>query len=530
MVRASSCALLCKTVASALLLAAVFVLPTGCDKGAAKFTRAKDRDKDRGRLDPHAKQDNIASGEEYERRRDNPFQLAVNEPLSTFSIDVDTASYTNVRRILNEGKLPPRDAVRVEEFVNYFTYDYPAPEGEHPFAINTETAACSWNPQHQLVRVGIQGKHIDPARMPPRNLVFLVDTSGSMASENRLPLLKKSLALLTKQLRQRDRVTIVQYAGRAGLVLPPTAGNQHETIVAALDKLYAEGSTNGGGGIQMAYDFAQQAFIKGGANRVILGTDGDFNVGLTGSELIRFIEAKRDTGVYLTVLGFGMGNYKDATLEKLAQHGNGTHAYIDTFAEAQRVFVERIANLVPIANDVKVQIEFNPTSVQAYRLIGYENRLLNHQDFNDDSKDAGDMGAGQTVTALYEIVPHGVPFEAPKVGPLKYQEKANLTLDAKSKEVMAVNVRYVPPTEKASKLVQATVSQQNRPFAEASCDFRFAASVASFAMLLRESPHRGATSFAQVQQWAKGATGPDEHGHRREFLQLVQTAQRLSGR
>ncbi|MBI3822404.1 MAG: von Willebrand factor type A domain-containing protein [Planctomycetes bacterium] len=512
------------------ILAAVLLVPsTGCKTEMAKAPRgdrvgaARHEAHDAKR--PH---DKAAPGEEYERRRDNPFHLVANDPLSTFSIDVDTASYTNVRRMLNENTLPPADAVRVEEFVNYFTYNYPAPEGEHPITLSAESAACPWNPQHQLVRIGIQGVHIDPARMPPRNLVFLVDTSGSMAAPNRLPLLKKALALLTKQLNKRDRVTIVEYAGRAGLVLPTTAGDQHATILAALDKLFAEGSTNGGDGIQMAYDLAQKSFIKGGANRVILGTDGDFNVGLTGAELIRFIEQKRDTGVFLTVLGFGMGNYKDATLEKLAQHGNGTHAYIDSMAEAQRVFVEQIANLVPIANDVKVQVEFNPAHVQAYRLIGYENRLLNHQDFNDDTKDAGDMGAGHTVTALYEIVPHGVQIQVPGTSSLKYQEKSKLTLDANSNELITVNVRYLPPTQKQSKLVTAAIDRQSRPFAEASRDFRFAAAVASFAMLLRESPHKGETSFAQVHQWAKTATGPDELGHRREFLRLVQTAERLA--
>jgi Ca-activated chloride channel family protein len=468
-----------------------------------------------------------ASGEEYERRHDSPFHLAVNEPLSTFGIDVDTASYTNVRRMLFENKLPPKDAVRVEAFVNYFTYNYPVGE-EHPIAINAESAVCPWNPQHTLVRVGIQGMHIDPAKMPPRNLVFLIDTSGSMAAPNRLPLLKKSLALLTKQLKKQDRVTIVEYAGRAGLVLPTTPGDQHATILAALDRLYADGSTNGGEGIQMAYDLAEKAFIKGGANRVILGTDGDFNVGLTGADLIRFIEKKRDTGVFLTVLGFGMGNYKDATLEKLANHGNGTHAYIDTSAEAYRVFVEQIGTLVPIAKDVKVQIEFNPTHVQAYRLIGYENRLLKAEDFEDDTKDTGDMGAGHSVTAFYEIVPPGVELSMPKAINLKYQQKLAPTLEAKSKEMISVKVRYTPPTEKTSKLVTAVVAQDRRPFDNATRDFRFAASAASFAMMLRESPYRGQTTYADIHRWAAGAKGPDEQGHRREFLRLVDTAERLA--
>jgi Ca-activated chloride channel family protein len=358
--------------------------------------------------------------------------------------------------------------------------------------------------------------------------VFLVDTSGSMDAPNRLPLLRQSLALLTKQLQRRDRVAIVAYAGSAGIVLPSTPGDQHPTILAALDRLHAGGSTNGGQGIQLAYQIAEQNFIQGGANRVILGTDGDFNVGVTGSELIRLIETKRKTGVFLTVLGFGMGNLKDATMEKLAQHGNGAYHYIDTFAESQRVFVQQIASLVPIANDVKVQIEFNPTHVQAYRLIGYENRLLNHQDFNDDSKDAGDMGAGHTVTALYEIIPHGVQLQLPKAPRLKYQQKFQPTLQAKGNDLMSVGVRYIPPTQKVSKLVTAVVTNERRPFANASVDFRFAASVASFAMLLRESPHRGQATFADVQAWAANATGPDEQGHRHEFVRLVDAAQRLA--
>jgi len=470
----------------------------------------------------------VANVEEYDRRNDNPFHLATNEPLSTLSIDVDTASYTNVRRMLNEGKLPPKHAVRVEEFINYFTYTYPVPEGEHPITVSGESTICPWNQQHLLVRVGIQGKYLDPSQMPARNLVFLVDTSGSMNSPNRLPLLRKSLALLTKQLKKQDKVSIVAYAGSAGLVLPPTTGDQHEVILGSLDRLHAGGSTDGGSGLQLAYHVAEQTFIKGGANRVIIGTDGDFNVGVTGSELIRLIETKRDTGVFLTVLGFGMGNLKDATMEKLAQHGNGSYAYIDSFAEAHRVFVEQVGNLTPIAKDVKIQIEFNPSHVQAYRLIGYENRLMKHEDFNNDAKDAGDMGAGHSVTALYEIIPPGVEIKLPKVDGLKYKKKTELTIDAKSNEMMSVKVRYIPPTEKVSKLLTTVIAQDRRPFDAGSSDFRFAASVASFAMLLRDSPYRGETSFVQVQRWAEGSRGPDEQGHRREFVRLIQTAERLA--
>jgi Ca-activated chloride channel homolog len=510
-----------------LTIAGIALLPAACTKPKA-FNPVGNKMALDAAAPPMGRNEAREAGEEYEKRSDNPFHLADKEPLSTFSIDVDTASYTNVRRMLMEGMLPPRDAVRVEEFVNYFTYSYAAPEGEPPIAISAESAICPWNDKHQLVRVGIQGKYLDASQMPPRNLVFLVDTSGSMNAPNRLPLLRRALAVLSKQMKKQDRISIVAYAGSAGLVLPPTPGDQRETILGALDRMHAGGSTNGGDGLRLAYHVAEQTFIKGGANRVIIGTDGDFNVGVTGADLIRLIETRRDTGIFLTVLGFGMGNLKDATMEKLAQHGNGTYHYIDTFAEGHRVFVEQLASLVPIAKDVKVQIEFNPAHVQAYRLIGYENRLLNHQDFNDDGKDAGDMGAGHTVTALYEIVPHGVEVKLPKTDPLKYQKKLEPTLDAKSSEIMSVKVRYIPPADKTSKLLMTAVNAGRRPFEGASSDFRFAASVASFAMLLRDSPYRGEATYAQVHQWATAAKGPDEQAHRREFLRLVQTAERLA--
>jgi Ca-activated chloride channel family protein len=425
-----------------------------------------------GRVDLREKdaflQDQQHNTEAYDRIFENPYQLALQNPLSTFSIDVDTASYSNSRRFLNEGKLPPKDAVRIEEFLNYFTYNYPEPRDAHPIALTADVAQCPWNAKHQLVRIGLQGKRIAAEDMPPRNLVFLVDTSGSMDAPNRLPLLKQALSLLTRQLTAKDRVAIVAYAGYAGMVLDSTPGNQHEKILAAINSLHASGSTNGGEGIVMAYRLAQQHFIKGGANRVILGTDGDFNVGVTSQgELIRLIEAKRDTGVFLSVLGFGMGNYKDSTLEKLAQHGNGQHAYIDSFAEAKKVFVEDLANLVPIAKDVKIQVEFNPACVQAYRLIGYENRLLKAQDFNDDKKDAGDMGAGHTVTALYEIVPPGVEIAIPKVDPLKYQKKGQAAPAANGPELLTVKVRYIPPEETKSRLLALPVNNDQRPIAQA---------------------------------------------------------------
>ncbi|HYV39666.1 MAG TPA: YfbK domain-containing protein, partial [Gemmataceae bacterium] len=341
---------------------------------------------------------------------------------------------------------------------------------------------------------------------------------------------KQSLSLLVRQLNRRDRVGIVTYAGSAGLALASTPGDQHDAILAAIDRLNAEGSTNGGEGIVLAYRLAKDNFIPGGANRVILGTDGDFNVGVTGADLIRMIEDKRKTGVFLSVLGFGMGNLKDSFMESLAQNGNGQYAYIDTLAEAHKVFVEQVGGLVPIAKDVKVQVEFNPAWVQAYRLIGYENRLLKHQDFNDDTKDAGDMGAGHTVTALYEIVPPGVPIQVPGIDPLKYRKKSDLANAADTPELLTVKVRYTLPEETKSKLLTHAVKNGKRPVADASADFRFAAAAASFGMLLRESPHRGTATYSSVLQLAQGAARPDANGHREEFLRLVEAARRLAGR
>ena len=385
------------------------------DKGNDRIQRKVEKAKGDSKAEP-------TTTEAYNHIADNPFRAVAKTPLSTFSIDVDTASYTNVRRILNSGQLPPADAVRVEEFINYFSYDYAQPKGDHPFAVYTEVAQCPWQPRHQLVRIALQGKRLDVEKTPPRNLVFLVDTSGSMSPENRLPLLKQGLRMSVDQLNSRDRVSIVAYAGKAGLVLAPTPGNKKAEILAAIDTLNAGGSTDGGSGINLAYQVAKQSFLEGGANRVILGTDGDFNVGVSSEgELVRLIEEKRKTGVYLSVLGFGMGNYKDTTVKKLAMHGNGQAAYIDSLAEVRKVFVEDVATLIPIAKDVKIQVEFNPNRVAAYRLIGYESRLLRDEDFNDDTKDAGDMGAGHCVTALYQVVPVGEKVEVPGVDPLKYQ-------------------------------------------------------------------------------------------------------------
>lgn len=469
--------------------------------------------------------------EAYEHRVDNPYLLAAKNPLSTFSIDVDTASYSNVRRYLKEqNQLPPRDAVRVEELVNYFRYDYPQPLDQHPFSVTAEVAFCPWNRQHQLVKIGLQGTTIPQDKMPARNLVFLLDTSGSMDAPNRLPLLQQALRLLTRQLHERDRVTIVAYAGSAGLVLPATPGNQHGTILDAIDRLHAEGSTNGGDGIVLAYRQALENFMEKGVNRVILGTDGDFNVGVTGSELIRLVEEKRKTGVFLTVLGFGMGNLKDATMEKLAHVSNGQYAYIDTFAEAHKIFVEQVGGLVPIAKDVKIQVELNPTWVKAYRLVGYENRLLSAQDFNDDKKDAGDMGAGHSVTALYEIVPPGIKLDLPGIDPLRYQKIPESSAAADSAELMHVKVRYTPPAENKSRLLVLPVLNRKRQPEEASRDFRFAAAVASFAMLLRDSPFKGEVKLADVLQAAKQACGPEPDAQRQEFIDLMEITQRLKNR
>lgn len=470
------------------------------------------------------------TGEAYEHRTDNPFHSALREPLSTFSIDVDTASYSNVRRFLTEGRLPPPDAVRIEEMLNYFTYQNPQPRDEHPIALGAEAAMCPWNPKHQLVRISVQGKTLDDESTPPRNLVFLLDTSGSMNAPNRLPLLKHSLRLLAKQLNGKDRVAIVAYAGSAGLVLPPTPGDQYAAIVGALEHLHAGGSTNGGDGIALAYNIAHQTFIPGGANRVILGTDGDFNVGVTGADLVRLIGQKRATGIYLTILGFGTGNLKDATMERLAQHGNGQYAYIDTMAEAQKHFVDNVGGLVTIAKDVKIQVEFNPAWAQAYRLVGYENRLLQNQDFNDDAKDAGDLGAGHAVTALYEIVPPGVPFDLPKIDDLKYQKQSQLAPSADSPDLLTVKLRYIPPQEKQSRLMAVTVKNSKRPPDEASADFRFASAVAMFGMLLRDSPYKGTANYPAVLQLAQGAARVDVGGHRAEFVRLVDVAARLAGK
>jgi len=476
---------------------------------------------------------NIATGpwntEEYALVSENQFLEVLQNPLSTFSIDVDAASYSNTRRFINAGQIPPKDAVRIEELVNYFVYDYPQPEEQHPFAIVTEMSECPWKPEHRLVHIGLQGRTIDTENLPPSNLVFLLDVSGSMQPANKLPLLKSAFRLLVDQLRPEDRVAIVVYAGAAGLVLPSTPGTDKESILAALDNLRAGGTTAGAQGIRLAYQVAQENFQKEGNNRVILATDGDFNVGTSStSELVRMIEAKREAGVFLTVLGFGTGNVKDGRMEQLADKGNGNYAYIDNLREARKVLVSEMGGtLFTIAKDVKIQIEFNPAHVQAYRLVGYENRLLAKEDFNDDTKDAGELGAGHTVTAMYELVPADADFVAPAVDSLKYQI-VGVNPDAlTSDEVMTVKLRYKEPAGHTSKLITRPLPATGLALAASSDNFRFAAAVAQFGMLLRNSEFKGNTTYDRIVALGSAAMGTDAEGYRHEFVSLVRSAQMI---
>jgi Ca-activated chloride channel family protein len=465
----------------------------------------------------------------FDRIYDNPFLVAKDNPLSTFSIDVDTASYSTVRKFLTDGKLPPRDAVRVADFINYFHYDYPQPQGEHPIALQADVAGSPWNDEHRLMRIALQGKQIDRENLPPRNLVFLIDTSGSMNAPNRLPLVQKGLGLLVDKLTARDRVAIVTYAGEAGLRLPSTPGDRKQKILGVVNSLSAHGSTNGGEGIVQAYRIALENYIENGVNRVVLATDGDFNVGVTNQgDLLRLVEAKRMSGVYLTVLGFGMDNLKDSTLVKLADKGMGHYAYVDTLAEAEKVFGEDGAALVTIAKDVKVQVEFNPAQVSAYRLIGYENRLLRAEDFNNDEQLATPMGAGHTVTALYEVVLIGKNIKIPGVDPLKYQQPAAPTPEAASGEVVTIRVRYKEPKNDASKLLSVAVKDAGSSFDKASADFRFAASAAAFGMVLRDSPYKGNATYASVRNMAEQAPTERKDPHQEEFLKLVSMAETLA--
>ena len=470
--------------------------------------------------------------ENYNRIEDNPFHRVSNDPLSTFSIDVDTASYSNVRRFITQGELPPKDAVRIEELINYFTYNYPQPKGDRPFSVTTEVAAAPWNPQHKLVQVGLQGKRLESETLPPSNLVFLIDVSGSMDDPNKLPLVQQSLKLLVNKLRPEDRVSLVVYAGNAGLVLPATPGNQKSTILAAIDRLEAGGSTAGGQGIELAYKIAKQSFLKSGNNRVILATDGDFNIGVSSDgDLTRLIEQKREQGIFLTVLGFGTGNYKDGKMEQLADKGNGNYAYIDTLLEAKKVLVNDLrGTLFTIAKDVKIQVEFNPAKVQAYRLIGYENRLLQNQDFNDDKKDAGDIGAGHSVTALYEIIPTGTKSDVklPEIDPLRYQRSGETVSDAAGNELMQVKLRYKLPQDSTSQLITQTIQDDDLRIDQIpSTNLRFAAAVATFGMVLRDSEYKGDASYDLVMKLATQGKGEDQEGYRGEFIRLVEQSRRL---
>lgn len=460
--------------------------------------------------------------EEYKAIYDNNFQNAIHTPLSTFSIDVDTASYSNLRRFINNGTLPPADAVRTEELMNYFTYEYQQPRGEQPFSVTTEMGDCPWEPKHKLVMIGLQGKNIPVEDLPPSNLVFLIDVSGSMSASNRLPLLKTTFKMLVKQVREQDKVSIVVYAGQAGLVLAPTAGSEKNTILAAIDNLHASGSTAGGEGIQLAYKIAKENFMAEGNNRVILATDGDFNVGVSSEgELTRLIEERRNDGIFLSVLGFGMGNVKDNKMETLADKGNGNYAYIDNALEAKKVMVSQFAgNLYTIAKDVKLQVEFNPAKVKSYRLIGYENRVLDKADFNNDKKDAGDMGAGHSVTAFYEIIPAESNEVRGTVDPLVYQQSQIVQSD----EVLQVKIRYKKATEDVSTLLVKGMSDVHNP-GLSSENFRFATAVAQYAMLLRNSEFKGQSSYQQVLEIARGAKGKDQEGNRAEFIKLVELSQ-----
>ena len=463
--------------------------------------------------------------EEYDGIEENIFREALKNPLSTFSIDVDAASYSNVRRFINNGQRPPRDAVRIEELINYFDYDYDQPTNEDPFAIHTEISSAPWNSAHKLVHIGLQGKSIPTEKLPPSNLVFLIDVSGSMDEPNKLPLLKSSFKMLVEQLRPQDHIAIVVYAGAAGLVLKPTAGSEKRKILAALDQLQAGGSTAGGAGIKLAYEVAKEHFKEGGNNRIILATDGDFNIGeSSNASMEQLIEEKRKDGVFLTVLGYGMGNYKDSKMETLADKGNGNYAYIDNITEARKVLVNEFGGtLFTIAKDVKLQIEFNPTKVKAYRLIGYENRMLKNEDFNNDKKDAGDLGSGHTVTALYEIIPAGTDSEFFKVDDLKYQKS---TIDPKandSKELMTIKFRYKNPIENNSKLIVHPLIDSNVSLAKTSDNFRWSASVAAFGMLLRDSEYIKNFNYDAVVQMAQNSKGEDREGYRIEFINMVKS-------
>ncbi|MBN1780623.1 von Willebrand factor type A domain-containing protein [bacterium] len=467
--------------------------------------------------------------EEYDRINESGFLEVLKNPMSTFAADVDAASYANARRFIMMDRLPMKDVVRSEEFINYFDYDYPQPKQDHPLSINIEYGKCPWNQAHHLVHIGLRGKSLNREEAKPSNLVFLIDVSGSMDHPKKLPLLQKAFNLLADQLQEKDRVAIVVYASATGLVLPSTPGSEKQTIKDAINRLEAGGSTAGGAGIKLAYEVAKENRIKGGNNRVILATDGDFNVGISSTaELTRFIEEKRDEGIFLTVLGFGMGNYKDHRLQELADRGNGNHAYIDNIMEAKKVLVHEItATLFTIAKDVKIQVEFNPAKIASYRLIGYENRKLADKDFEDDTKDAGEIGAGHTVTALYEVIPAD-PDKDTETMDLKYQT-TQIKKDAeKSDEVLTVRIRYKPPDGDTSLEFSKVLKRGPEDPGQLSDNFRFSAAVAEFAMILRDSEFRADSELDQVRALAKSAMGRDPYGYRAEFLQLVGRVEMLN--
>jgi len=469
--------------------------------------------------------------ESYKGINENGFKTVESEPLSTFSVDVDAASYSNVRRFINNGQLPPADAVRIEEMINYFHYSIAGPTNNEPVAIHTELSVAPWNNNHRLLRIGLKAKTIANDKLPASNLVFLIDVSGSMYEPNKLPLVQSSLKMLVNQLRPQDRVAIVVYAGAAGVVLPATSGDKKTTINNAIDNLQAGGSTAGGAGIKLAYKIAMENFMKGGNNRVMLATDGDFNVGASSDDdMEKLIEKERESGISLSVLGFGMGNYKDSKMETLADKGNGNYAYIDNITEARKTLISEFGGtLFTIAKDVKLQVEFNPGKVQAYRLLGYENRALNKEDFNNDKKDAGDMGSGHTVTAFYEIVPAGVKDDySGSVDPLKYQKPKPVPYSSTSDEMLTIKFRYKQPTSSVSKMSHVEVYDKPVALNSTSTDFRFAAAVAEFGMLLRDSQFKQHSTYDQAIKMARAAKGDDSEGYRAEFIKLAESAKLLN--
>jgi Ca-activated chloride channel homolog len=505
--------------------------PGGVPRGKIEGKR-NDQRPARGYIDgvpvePWRYQREPGNTEAYARIEDNRFLAAAANPLSTFSIDVDAASYSNVRRFLTKGTLPPPDAVRLEELVNYFSYTYPDQTGRRPFAVSADIGPCAWEPEHRLVRIGLQARKMATRDLPPSNLVFLIDVSGSMQSEDKLPLVKQAFRALVQELRPEDRVAIVVYAGAAGLVLPSTSGADKPTILGAIDRLEAGGSTAGGAGLRLAYDVARENHLSEGNNRVILATDGDFNVGESSdAEMIRLVETRREEGTFLTVLGFGTGNLKDTKMEQMADKGNGHYAYIDSFREAHKVFVREFGGtLFTVAKDVKIQVEFNPARVQSYRLLGYENRILAKEDFADDRKDAGEMGAGHAVTALYEIVPTGASPVAIGEDSLTYQQVTLRPSAGRSPELLTIRLRYKEPTGSKSRFLSVPVVDRGE---RGSDDFRFASAVAAFAMVLRNSEYKGAADYNLVLALAREARGEDEEGYRQEFISMVERARALS--